>query len=66
VIFGIDRFMSTCRALANLIGNGVAALVIARWEGELDVNQMQRELLTGPNIVEMDRDREEVLEDEAV
>jgi aerobic C4-dicarboxylate transport protein len=66
VIFGIDRFMSTCRALANLIGNGVAALVIARWEGELDINQMQRELLAGPNVVEADRDREEVLEEEAI
>jgi aerobic C4-dicarboxylate transport protein len=66
VIFGIDRFMSTCRALTNLIGNGVAALVIARWERELDVPQMQRELLTGPNIVEADREREAVLEEDAV
>ena len=35
LILGIDRFMSMCRALTNMIGNGVATLVIARWEGEL-------------------------------
>jgi aerobic C4-dicarboxylate transport protein len=32
--------MSEARALVNMIGNGVAAIVLARWEGELDVNQM--------------------------
>ncbi len=36
IIFGIDKFMSECRALTNLVGNGVATLVISRWEGELD------------------------------
>ncbi len=36
LILGIDRFMSECRALTNFIGNAVATLVIARWEGELD------------------------------
>jgi aerobic C4-dicarboxylate transport protein len=36
IILGIDKFMSECRALTNLIGNGVATLVISRWEGELD------------------------------
>jgi len=36
LILGIDRFMSMFRALVNMIGNGVATLVIARWEGELD------------------------------
>ncbi|GHF67279.1 C4-dicarboxylate transport protein [Kitasatospora xanthocidica] len=36
LIFGIDRFMSEARALTSLIGNGVATLAIARWEGELD------------------------------
>ena len=36
LILGIDRFMSEARALTNFIGNGVAAVVIARWEGELD------------------------------
>jgi aerobic C4-dicarboxylate transport protein len=36
LIVGVDRFMSEARALTNLVGNGVAALVIARWEGALD------------------------------
>jgi aerobic C4-dicarboxylate transport protein len=40
LILGIDRFMSEARALVNMIGNGVAAIVLARWEGELDVDQM--------------------------
>jgi aerobic C4-dicarboxylate transport protein len=36
LILGIDRFMSECRALTNFIGNAVATVVVARWEGELD------------------------------
>src|SRR5437868_2513506 len=36
LLLGIDKFMSECRALTNLIGNGVATVVISRWEGELD------------------------------
>jgi len=47
-LVGIDRFMSECRALTNLVGNGVATLVIARWEGELDREQLARELDRGP------------------
>jgi len=48
-IFGIDRFMSECRALTNLCGNAVAAMVVARWDGELDMEVMHRELDRGPN-----------------
>jgi aerobic C4-dicarboxylate transport protein len=44
LILGIDRFMSEARALTNVIGNGVATLVIAKWTGELDVVTMHREL----------------------
>jgi aerobic C4-dicarboxylate transport protein len=44
LIFGIDRFMSEARALTNMIGNGVAAVVVAKWTGELDVVTMRREL----------------------
>jgi aerobic C4-dicarboxylate transport protein len=40
ILVGIDKFMSECRALTNLVGNGVATIVISRWEGELDVNQL--------------------------
>jgi len=46
---GVDRFMSQCRALTNIIGNGVGALVIARWEGDLDSETLQRELDRGPD-----------------
>lgn len=44
LILGIDRFMSEARALTNLIGNGVATLVVAKWCGELDDQQLQLEL----------------------
>lgn len=46
LILGIDRFMSEARALTNLIGNGVATLVVAKWCGELDAQQLQHELST--------------------
>ena len=44
LILGVDRFMSEARALTNLIGNGVATVVVARWEGELDMFRMHAEL----------------------
>lgn len=44
LILGIDRFMSEARALTNLIGNGVATVVVARWTGDLDMQRMQRQL----------------------
>ncbi|HUP57971.1 MAG TPA: cation:dicarboxylase symporter family transporter, partial [Bdellovibrionota bacterium] len=44
LIFGIDRFMSEARALTNLVGNGVAAIVVAKWENELDTKQLKKEL----------------------
>lgn len=44
LIFGIDRFMSEARALTNTIGNGVAAIVISRWEKELDQEKLNSEL----------------------
>ena len=37
LIFGIDKFMSECRALVNFIGNAVATLFVAKWNNELDV-----------------------------
>ena len=40
LILGIDRFMSECRALTNFIGNAVATIVVARWEGELDEDRL--------------------------
>ena len=44
LILGIDRFMSEARALTNLIGNGVATVVVAKWTGDLDGMRMQRVL----------------------
>ena len=40
IVLGIDKFMSECRALTNLCGNGVACVVVAWWEGELDRDKM--------------------------
>ena len=44
LILGIDRFMSMFRALINMIGNGVATLVVARWEKELDRSTLKANL----------------------
>jgi len=44
LILGIDRFMSEARALTNLIGNGVATVVVSRWENELDKDRLQAAL----------------------
>lgn len=44
LILGIDRFMSECRAITNFIGNAVATVVVARWEGELDESALARAL----------------------
>jgi aerobic C4-dicarboxylate transport protein len=40
IVLGIDKFMSECRALTNLTGNGVACVVVAWWEGELDRDKL--------------------------
>ena len=44
LILGIDRFMSEVRALTNMIGNGVATVVMARWEKELDQEKLRSTL----------------------
>lgn len=51
LIVGVDRFMSEMRTLTNLIGNGVATIVVARWEGQFDEDRA-RMILTGPSIAE--------------
>ena len=43
-ILGVDRFMSEARALTNLIGNGLATVVVAKWEGVLDEMRMDAHL----------------------
>ena len=44
IILGIDRFMSEARAITNLIGNGVAAIVISRWEKSIDMRALNAAL----------------------
>ena len=44
LILGIDRFMSEARSITNFIGNGVATIVVSRWEGELDLEKLKHEL----------------------
>ncbi len=44
LLIGIDRFMSECRAITNLIGNGVATVAISRWEGEVSKETLREKL----------------------
>lgn len=48
LILGIDRFMSECRALTNFIGNAVATVVVARWEGALDQDRLKAAMAGTP------------------
>ena len=52
LILGVDRFMSEARALTNFIGNGVATVVVSKWENELDESRMQRVLNSGASVPE--------------
>ena len=52
LLVGIEKFMSECRALTNVVGNGVATLVVSRWQGELDVEKMRRVMEKPPDISE--------------
>jgi len=54
LILGIDRFMSEARAITNIIGNGVATMFIARWEGLRDDVKMQAALDAGPVAAKVD------------
>ena len=56
LILGIDRFMSEARALTNLIGNGVATVVVSKWVGDLDEKRMNRQL---NNETDLDADEPE-------
>lgn len=47
LILGIDRFLSMCRATVNMLGNGVATVVVARWEKELDGKTLRQKLAGG-------------------
>ncbi len=52
LILGVDRFMSEARAITNVIGNGVASIVVARWTGDLDRAQLDCQLAAGPPVEE--------------
>jgi aerobic C4-dicarboxylate transport protein len=54
LLVGIEKFMSECRALTNVVGNGVATLVVSRWQGELDVEKMRRVMEKPPETCEPD------------
>jgi aerobic C4-dicarboxylate transport protein len=60
LILGIDRFMSEARALTNLIGNGVATIVVAKWTGDLDATRLREQL---ENESEVDADEPELIAD---
>jgi aerobic C4-dicarboxylate transport protein len=51
LILGVDRFMSECRSLTNFVGNAVAAIVVARWEGKLDRDALDDALAGRPRTV---------------
>jgi aerobic C4-dicarboxylate transport protein len=61
LILGIDRFMSEARALTNLIGNGVATIVVAKWTGDLDRDRLKQQL---DNETPIDADEPEAVYDE--
>lgn len=58
LILGIDRFMSEARALTNLVGNGVATIVVAKWCKQLDEDTLQRELSGKPELPQVSLARE--------
>ena len=57
LLIGVDRFMSEARALTNLVGNGVATVGVARWDGALDARRMKR-VLDGETIREAEKPEE--------
>ena len=61
LILGIDRFMSECRALTNFVGNGVASVVVSKWEKELDHDRMNA-VLSGTYVEEDSKNLQAVRE----
>ena len=55
LLLGIDRFMSMFRALINMLGNGVATLVVALWEREVDSETLRTSLAAGQGRIERPR-----------
>ena len=63
LLLGVDRFMSEARAITNLIGNGVATMVVAKWEGALDMKRVRYAL--GSNSDALTEEPEAVADSEA-
>ncbi|HEX8664171.1 MAG TPA: dicarboxylate/amino acid:cation symporter [Beijerinckiaceae bacterium] len=63
LILGIDRFMSEARALTNLIGNGLATVVVAKWEGALDEARLHRRLNRESDLEADDPEAVKVMDD---
>jgi aerobic C4-dicarboxylate transport protein len=57
LILGIDRFMSECRALTNIVGNGVATIVVASWEKELDRGMLRAQLGMPQRVEDVEKER---------
>ena len=57
LILGIDRFMSECRSLTNIIGNAVATIVVSRWEGAVDMERLRRMLANAGEPTDAESDR---------
>jgi aerobic C4-dicarboxylate transport protein len=53
ILVGIDRFMSECRALVNLVGNGIATVVVSPWEKELAKEELNANLLKSQSLVDI-------------
>jgi aerobic C4-dicarboxylate transport protein len=64
LLIGIDRFMSGARALTNLTGNGLATIVVAKWDGQLDMRRLQR-VFNGETVAEAEEPEEMLLADHA-
>ena len=52
ILVGIDRFMSECRALTNLVGNGLATVIVSRWEKEVTKEQLRANLLKSKSVAD--------------
>ena len=64
LLIGIDRFMSGARALTNLTGNGLATIVVAKWDGQLDMKRLQR-VFDGETVAEAEEPEDMLLADHA-
>jgi aerobic C4-dicarboxylate transport protein len=64
LLIGIDRFMSGARSLTNLIGNGLATIVVAKWDNQLDVKRLNR-VFNGETVAEAEAPEEMLLVDHA-